>query len=67
MTSARIQYRSYEGIGRKHPAKTEEGVVVREGFLEEVTFRPVPEMKKCLFAKSQSQSVLRRETGDGKS
>lgn len=30
----------------------QEGMVVREGFLEEVTFSPVPEMKRHLSAKS---------------
>lgn len=53
MTRAEIQHRNYKGMGNKHSAKTEEGMVVGEGFLEEVTFSPVPEMKRYLSAKSR--------------
>lgn len=45
------KYSSREGTWRKHGAETEEETMVREGFLQEVTFRLVPEVKNQSLAK----------------
>lgn len=52
MTRAGIMYRNHEGTQRRRLGKTEEGMVVRKGFLEEVAFRPVLAVKRCLLATS---------------
>lgn len=51
VTSAGVMYQSYEGTWKKHLAKSEEGMLGREGFLEKMTLRPQSEMKKYLLAK----------------